>query len=270
MKRESGPEHAAGAAGAAQQQPQAGKAYDRVADRFPVEARSGAWERSEWLESSAKYTVCLRKDSAANRLVIEPYLSPVALAAAELARVQAGVTILDLGGGVGQCVEPVLSSLANRAGCDYVIVEGPNSCKMGRALYRNAPEVRFLETLPADIRPDIVLMSSALQYIHDWRGTLATLAGLRPRHIYISRLPIHSRGTVAVRQCNALAESEWPWHWLFSARELDEAMESGGYAFTFDMFIRDITHEVRDADPALGDCALRVRHYTPAGRGSLP
>lgn len=109
------------------------------------------------------------------------------------------VRILDIGGGLSGgfylAMQRHFSSIGVKL--TYAVVDGRLNCELGRDFFHAHPDLRFFDfevdglgEAAKCLGPiDACNISSALQYIIDWRFTIASIASLRPRAIVISRTP---------------------------------------------------------------------------------
>ncbi|MEO8603284.1 MAG: methyltransferase domain-containing protein [bacterium] len=109
--------------------------------------------------------------------------------AAALARAACGqprLSVLDWGGGPGHYAR-LARALLPELTLDYHVCDLPGLVAVGRQL---APEVTFHEGEDWAARSyDLVLASSALNYVRDWRATLAALARATAGYLLVTRLP---------------------------------------------------------------------------------
>ncbi len=98
------------------------------------------------------------------------------------------VRILDIGGGFGSGYVVLRGALSrDMHGIVYNILEIPEVSDAGEQLLCDHGEVRFLRSFPEESDAyDVVYAASALQYIDDWQGFLATISGLRAEYILLS------------------------------------------------------------------------------------
>jgi putative methyltransferase (TIGR04325 family) len=105
------------------------------------------------------------------------------------------LSILDLGGGVGQ-FSPLTSALLPEVEIDYHVVDTPALCSLGRELN---PELHFYDDESWQGRQyDLVLASGALQCTEHWQGTLQALAKATAGHLFVTRIPIVFRSRTFV------------------------------------------------------------------------
>jgi putative methyltransferase (TIGR04325 family) len=103
------------------------------------------------------------------------------------ARNKERLSILDLGGGVGQ-FSPLTRALLPDVEIDYHVVDTPVMCSLGRELN---PVLHFYEDESWQGRKyDFVLASGALQCTEQWQRTLEALAKATAEHLLITRIPI--------------------------------------------------------------------------------
>jgi putative methyltransferase (TIGR04325 family) len=109
--------------------------------------------------------------------------------ACALARAAGGrqrLSVLDWGGGPGHYARLARALLPDLA-LEYHVCDLPGLVALGRRL---APEVVFHDGDDwAARRYDLVLASSALHYVRDWRATLSALAAVTSGHLLVTRLP---------------------------------------------------------------------------------
>jgi putative methyltransferase (TIGR04325 family) len=111
------------------------------------------------------------------------------------ARHKDSLSILDLGGGVGQ-FSPLTSALLPDVEIDYHVVDTPVLCSLGRELN---PDLHFYDDGSWQGRKyDLVLASGALQCTEDWQKTLKALAEATSEHLFVTRIPIVFRSPTFV------------------------------------------------------------------------
>lgn len=104
---------------------------------------------------------------------------------------QAGVSLLDFGGGLGTAFVALSSALGgNIARVDYRVVEVETICRAGRDLFATGARPSFEPELPSGETFDVVQASSSMQYIEDWRGVLRRLAEYRAEYLVFGDLLI--------------------------------------------------------------------------------
>lgn len=102
---------------------------------------------------------------------------------------QAGVRLLDFGGGLGTAFVVLSSALAGDiARVDYRVVEVESICQAGRELFITGPRPRFEPELPRGETFDVVQASSSMQYIEDWQSVVRQLTAYRARNLVFGDL----------------------------------------------------------------------------------
>jgi putative methyltransferase (TIGR04325 family) len=159
------------------------KVWEGVYARFDeVPAAGPGFDGPVWTERSRAAVATLRN---APRTFDEGFLAGVV---ARRLGATGAATVLDFGGGLGTGYVRLRGCLAGPAGLHVAVVEREAVCREGAALFDGDPHVRFHSDLPADLRPDVVHLGSSLQYVDDWRGLIARLAGYRASEIAFTDL----------------------------------------------------------------------------------
>ncbi len=142
------------------------------------------------------------------------------------------VTVLDFGGGAGGTFLPFISGMADCRAVDYHVVEMPEICEIGRRFWSREARIHFHAELPSELPAvDIVYISSALQYVEDYRGLLRRLCEYRPRFFLFVKLSAGDIPTYATRQRNVKGSSI-P-YWFVNVGELIALMAEAGYGLRF-------------------------------------
>ncbi len=242
---------------------------------------AGAWQEHgnafdsvAWLDSAESYLRSVATDYDAGRLVPEHYYVPIALLAAERGSTSTPVRVLDFGGGLGPTYFTVVAALPSGPSViAYDIVDSAANCARGSILMAQRPGCTFATVVPRR-RYDIVLASSVLQYIEDWRGTLQMLASRQADHICLTRLSTTRIGTFAALQDVRFASGPHAGvsagqvaHWFFNLDELAALLSAAGYELMYDHFISSYADYVAHFAPAEAACTLRCivfRRIAPA------
>ena len=140
-----------------------------------------------------------------------------------------GLSILDWGGAIGQHAL-VARRMVPDVDFDYHSVDTPGLSALGRELnsgvtfYNSTSEAFFRRTY------DFVMASGALQYVADWRATLARLAASTGTYLYLARLPTIERvpSYVMVQRPYAFGYDTEYLSWCVNRDELFEAATSAG------------------------------------------
>jgi putative methyltransferase (TIGR04325 family) len=147
---------------------------------------------------------------------------------ARAARGRPRMSVLDWGGGMGHYAL-IARAVLPEVTVDYTVMDLPALCAAGRAVL---PDVTFETEADACLgrRYDLVLASSSLQYVEDWRSLLRRLAAASDGWVYLTRLPLVQRAeTFAVVQ-----RPHWAGYlteyigWVFNQREFLAACGAAG------------------------------------------
>jgi putative methyltransferase (TIGR04325 family) len=140
---------------------------------------------------------------------------------------QERVDILDFGGGLGTGYMVLMKTMpeaVNRV--RYTVVEVESIAGVGRQFFAGGPGPQFRSTLPDGLRFDIVHAASVLQYIEDWEGLTARLAGYGAR--FLSLADVFAGDFAAYVTTQHYYESRIP-HWFLNAAQFTAAIEKTGY-----------------------------------------
>jgi putative methyltransferase (TIGR04325 family) len=136
--------------------------------------------------------------------------------------------VLDWGGGLGYHAVVARAALPETVELDYHCKDLARVCELGREV---VPEVTFWDDDACfERRYDLVLASSALQYVEDWRTTLGLLATATTDALFLTRVPIvveHPSFVVLQRAHGYRFESEYL-SWVFNRDELLRAALATG------------------------------------------
>ena len=150
--------------------------------------------------------------SAQNMLLAFAYV--VALAA----RGRDRLSVLDWGGGLGHHWA-LARSVVPGLELDYHVNETPAVCAQGRDVAR---EVTFHDDESClDLRYDLVVASSSLQYAEDWRTLLDRLAGVADSYLYVARVPVtlHAPSFVVLQRAHAYGYETEYLGWVLNRHE---------------------------------------------------
>lgn len=139
-------------------------------------------------------------------------------------------TILDYGGGSGDAFEHVLGTVADTSMLRYHVIERPAVAAVGEHLWAADARVRFHTDLPT-LAPHIVYVSSALQYVEDYRGLLQQLARYAARFVLLAKLSAGRFPTYATAQRN-LDGASIP-YWFINGDEIIAILDGAGYRLVF-------------------------------------
>jgi putative methyltransferase (TIGR04325 family) len=152
------------------------------------------------------------------------------------------LTVLDFGGGPCVGLRLIADHVRrfDRCGFTYCLVETPALCSAIQrrlapvllARFGEASFVTILDDIPARLTgPVLVNASSAIQYISDYRGTIARLAALAPVCFIVSLTPFTDGPTYARQQLNIPRKKIATW--VFNRPEFVSEMAGLGYSLSF-------------------------------------
>jgi putative methyltransferase (TIGR04325 family) len=149
---------------------------------------------------------------------------------AELARQAAQRTclnVLDVGGGLGSSYLQYKAFAPNDSRITWTIVELPEIAEAGEREFSTG-QLRFTSAIPEreSAKPDIVLLSSVLQYLRDAELVVGKLLALSPSSVILDRTPISSIGFYSVQRVpRRIYKADYPIR-VFSEREISEMFRS--------------------------------------------
>lgn len=106
------------------------------------------------------------------------------------------LNILDFGGALGSTYYQNRKMLSHLAQLHWHVIEQPHFVATGQAEFENA-QLKFFPTIAQSWQaqpPDMVMLSSVLQYLDDPMGLLREIAGCLPPYILIDRTPVLDEG----------------------------------------------------------------------------
>src|SRR3569833_677119 len=106
------------------------------------------------------------------------------------------LSVLDFGGALGSSYYQNRAMLAHLSDLSWHVVEQPHFVTAGQAEFQN-DHLRFYSTIEASWaarRPDVVMLSSVLQYLENPEELLARIGKLGPDYILVDRTPILDQG----------------------------------------------------------------------------
>jgi putative methyltransferase (TIGR04325 family) len=138
------------------------------------------------------------------------------------------VSILDFGGGTGAAFVHILANAPSWLEIRFDVVETASACELGQQLFADESRIRFHTTLPErDNQFDIVHISSALQYVTDYRKTLVDLCGFKAEYFLLANLSAAAIPTYATAQ-RVYDDMVVP-YWFLNLDEVIDIMESESY-----------------------------------------
>ena len=109
---------------------------------------------------------------------------------------------------------------------DYSVVEVDGICRAGCELFAGRKGPTFHSELPAVARVDVVHAASVMQYIEDWKGTVARFADYGASYISFADIFIGQFATYVTLQNYYGSRIR---HWFFNADEFIGEVEENGY-----------------------------------------
>jgi len=141
------------------------------------------------------------------------------------------IKILDFGGGLGCTYVQILNGCLNIDLLDYHIVETKKICEVGEKIFESDKKIQFHTTLPYHLQTvDIVHFGSSIQYVEDWKKTLAILKDFNPHYFIFTDLMAGNVKTYATVQ--KYYESNIP-SWFININDFVKYMNILYYDLTF-------------------------------------
>jgi putative methyltransferase (TIGR04325 family) len=138
------------------------------------------------------------------------------------------VRILDFGGGTGSAFVHILASAPSWLEIKFDVVETSSACELGRQLFASESRIDFHTSIPMRHNQfDIVNISSALQYVTDYRGTLVDLCSLKAEYFLLANLSAAAIPTYATAQ-RVYDDMVVP-YWFINLNEVIDIMQSESY-----------------------------------------
>ncbi len=135
------------------------------------------------------------------------------------------VTVLDWGGGAGNYYV-ISRKLFPKIIFNYHCADLPPACVTGRKLL---PEVIFHDTETwMEMHFDLVFSSGSLQYLEDWRPTVAALIDSSNQYLYITRMPFVNTGRSFVMIQRAACYGTEYLGWVLNRQEFIQFVEQQG------------------------------------------
>ena len=139
-----------------------------------------------------------------------------------------GSSILDLGGNAGNLFYSYSTFLNFSKSLRWIVYDLPAVVARGRAIASAKKETRlhFVDKLSDCPPADVLIISGALHYLKQLPPTLIDQLSSRPKHVFVNRSPISSRGLKAVIQEGGLYVTSAR---IISYDALLESMSRAGY-----------------------------------------
>ena len=152
-------------------------------------------------------------------------LLPVVVAMLLAERAQ--VSVLDFGGGLGtgyMMLEKALPQV--QAGVRFTLVEVEGLCSAGRSLFSEKQGPVFWPSLPDGGAFDLIHTASTMQYVDDWRGVVARLAGYGARYLVFADSFVGPFASYVTLQNYYGSRIR---HWFFNFDAFKAEVEQHGY-----------------------------------------
>lgn len=220
--------------------------WDGIYESFAqVPVLGDGFASDAWLSETQRYTqaaaMALRNNRGEIAENVAQYHVLVSLLVAACGSRERPVRVVDLGGGMGVGFASLMRSIHSELRVEYLVVDNEESCKRGRQLFADFPEVRFCSELPGDParvdaahdfgNVDVLVLSSVLQFVEDYEEFLKELANVAPAFWFLTFVPAGEIPTFASAQLN-VPGSVLP-VWFFNVRELVARVEALGYRLVF-------------------------------------
>ncbi|HHT9144198.1 MAG TPA: methyltransferase, TIGR04325 family [Candidatus Wunengus sp. YC61] len=237
-----------------------------------------------WLESVEwylrnDYSYCHRPD-----FWIEPYLREIiTLIVAKCYSSTGTVKVLDFGGGIGNTYVPIAAKIPNHLNYDYHIIDTPSHCQRGREIFRNDERISFSEALEHDGSVftvqensyDIVMVSSTLQYIRNWKCLLGKLFDLNNDFFVLTRFSTGEMPTFTTIQSIVMSYGPHKgkyvgdiYHTFINRNELINFLLQHGYEICFDIFYADYRENLRLLPEPFCNACLRTMIFKKGANAS--
>ena len=127
--------------------------------------------------------------------------------------------ILDIGGGLAIAYMSLIESIPGIASkIDYSILEIPSVCNIASKFWKTKNySIEYLDSIPKEMRFDLLFSSSALQYIEDWRDFIKVVTQHTKSHFLLSDVFCGKINSFVTLQ--NYYDSKIP-HWFLSEKDL--------------------------------------------------
>lgn len=153
--------------------------------------------------------------------------------AALIASRASSVFIVDFGGGTGSAFVQLIAALPREVNVRYLVIDRPQVCAAGRAIFGDDPRITFATALPSGgAEPDLVYANSVLQYVDSYDDALRSLAALGAPHLLLARLCAWEGPRFATGQVNLPGRTLA--NWFLDVREVTSILAACGYRLSSD------------------------------------
>jgi putative methyltransferase (TIGR04325 family) len=140
-------------------------------------------------------------------------------------------SVLDIGGSIGNQYYAYGKYLKYPSGLSWRVHELPAFIKVGQELAqkRNAPNLSFSDQLdPAQMDADVWIAAGAIEFIEAVQlDQLLAQARKRPRHVFLSKLPLHDGPTYVSTQ--NIGNGSFVPHHVYNRQQYIAGIEKAGY-----------------------------------------
>jgi putative methyltransferase (TIGR04325 family) len=201
-----------------------------------VPATGEGFDGEVWVERTAAYTKRILDLSKSHRTVstevVNEHLLLPLLVSLICKQAKETVKILDFGGGMGVTFIHLARSLTACPSFKYYVVERERVCEEGSRLLQHDERINFCPELPAELPDlDVVYISSALQYIEDYKSILKALSAYQPKYFLFTKLSAGDFPTYATAQKNV--QGSVVAYWFININEVVEIMSEYGYSLLY-------------------------------------
>jgi putative methyltransferase (TIGR04325 family) len=138
------------------------------------------------------------------------------------------VSVIDLGGGVGQSYAALRSMLSPALGLQYRVADLGEVVRRGRELWAGNDEIDFSSNLSiGDFAPSIIFSKGFIQYIPDYKALLREWCSAGARWILLEKLSVVNCPTYATVQVDVYGAG-LP-YWMFNIADLETVAQEAGY-----------------------------------------
>ena len=138
--------------------------------------------------------------------------------------------IIDFGGGPGKGFLCLSKGIHDLKKLDYIIIEIPEICAIGKKIFLNNNDVKFLTKFPPLQKTDIFHFGSCLQYIEDWQKVVKEAITYSPQYLVFSDLFAGNIEPFVTTQI--MYDQKMPFHFL-NINNFIKFIENNGYDLRF-------------------------------------
>ncbi len=157
------------------------------------------------------------------------------------------LSVLDFGGSLGSSYFQHRLFLERLNSVRWVVVEQPGHVRVGQREFADE-RLRFCGTIDeatAESQPDVVVLSSVLQYLERPHEVLSELLGLECDHLVLDRTTVWDgpRDRLCVQTVPpAIYDASYPC-WVFSKARLDAELGEAGFTRVADLGVEELRDE---------------------------